>query len=479
MNGIGREKRYAVIQHGKVEKLVIEQPKQQSIVGRIYYGIVEKVLPGMNAAFVNIGLDKNGFIHRDKLPAFVATKVNKSISSYLHQGEKLLVQVEKDATGDKGPRLTGILEFGGQMLVYMPNGHSISVSKRIDEPEEREKWRQFGVEQKKADEGILFRTSCKGQETEFAYKELEQHRTAYDKVLQESKTMKKPGLVLERNTFLESIKELISGMNSGEVIIDNLEMKKELDHLNRQFELFYHNKRENIFTAYGVEHEFEKALQKEVWLENGAYLIFDEAEALTIIDVNTGKFSGKSELRQTVLKTNEKAAEEIARQIRLRDLAGMILIDFIDMKDDSERERVKRKLENALRLDDRRTRIVGFTSLGILQLTRTKTRVSIEEALTTDCQTCAGSGKVLSPETIAFRLERELLELRGSDEEAVLIETSEEVKDLFLGESGVHLNRLEEMIGLDIYFSIKDAAKPYYFVRQIGSSNSIKASLSK
>lgn len=476
VNALGRERRYALLQNNRVEKFIIEQPKQQSLVGGIYFGTVEKVLPGMNAAFIDIGLDKNGYLHRDKLPAFLAIKEEKSISSYLHQGEKILVQVEKDATGNKGPRLTGIIEFNGQLTVYMPKGYYVAVSKKMADQNTRELWRRLGNELKRENEGILFRTVCEKAAEEEVKAELERLRTQYEKVLSHMSKMKKPGLVFETNHFFEEVRTAMSAMSKGKVIVDHLEMKQELASVNQNedLEIVYHQEKESIFSAYRLEHEIEHALNKVVELENGAYLVFDEAEALTIIDVNTGKFSGKVELQDTVIKTNEMAAAEIARQIRLRDLAGIILVDFIDMHDPKAREQVKRKLDSALREDDRRTRIVGFTPLGILQMTRQKTRVTLSENLTVTCSNCDGLGRVLSADTVAFQLERDLLELRGRDEEAVLIDTTKEVRDAFVGEQEIYQKQLEELVGLEIYFSIVESDKPLYRVRQLGDAVEIR-----
>lgn len=476
INAIGREKRVAILKNNRLEKLVVRQPKQQSLVGGIFLGIVEKVLPGMNAAFVHIGLEKNGFLQREHLPSFRAHKEDKSISSFLHQGERILVQVKKDATGDKGPRLTGVIELSGNLVVYEPKGHTVTVSKKIADLAVREKWRDFGKNIKQGDEGLLFRTNCADHTEEEVVAEIESLREKYENILRLANTLKKPGLVVAKNTFLDEIHEEMKRLGSGEVIVDSLQLKQELAALqNDPIEIIYHHEKEGIFSAYRVEHELDNVLRKNVPLDNGATLVFDEAEALTIIDVNTGKFSGKEGRAETVLKTNELAADEIARQIVLRDLAGMVLIDFIDMKSDREREIIVKRLESALGADRKRTRIVGFTPLGILQLTRKKEQVSLTEGLTVSCSTCEGAGRVLSPETVAFRLERELLEYRGRDEEAILIETTEDVRRVFAGEQQTEQKRLEEIIGFDINFLIKDGlAKPFYRVNQMGDRKEIE-----
>lgn len=473
VNHIHREKRYAVLNDHVVEKLVIDQPKQHSSVGNIYLGIVEKVLPGMNAAFVSIGEEKSGYLHRDKLAAFVqsndemSVKKNRSISAFIHQGEKILVQVEKDAAGTKGPRLTGIIELPGNHLIYMPQGKYVAVSKKIENDQIREEWRGFGHQMKEVEEGLVLRTSCIKQTQEVLIDELEKLRLEYKALLHKAGQLKRAGKVLERNSFIEELLEEINRLEAGEMIVDDAGMKA-LFQGNSQLTVKHYTGKENIFSAYRLEHEIEKALKRIVWLENGAYLIFDEAEALTAIDVNTGKFAGKTDLRETVLRTNKAAAEEAARQISLRDIGGMILIDFIDMKEERDRREILNVMEAALKKDERRTNLIGFSPLGILQLTRKKTKPAIIEALTVKCPSCEGTGRVLSPETIAFRLERELWEHRGGDYEAVHIRTAEAVVKIFSGEHGIHKQRLEEMLGMKIYFTVINKEKPYYEIYQFG-----------
>jgi ribonuclease G len=236
---------------------------------------------------------------------------------------------------------------------------------------------------------------------------------------------------------------------------------------NTQIRIHFYSGKENIFTVHRVEHEIEKALKRIVWLDNGAYLVFDQTEALTIIDVNTGKFSGKGDYEDTVLRTNQLAARKIVQQLRLRDIGGMVLIDFIDMKREQDKQSVLEVMENELAMDERRTKIIGYTPLGILQLTRKRTKVSMSEALQVKCPVCEGTGRILSAETVAFRLERELFEHRHSDFEAVLIETTEEVKGALLG-NGSYADTLEELLGLKLFFQINSSAAHYYSIKQFG-----------
>lgn len=478
VNYASRERRFAHLKDKRVEKLFIDQPKQRSSVGDIYLGTVAKVMPGLNAAFVEIGEDQSGFIHRDKLAAYVCSaeesqvKEKRSISSFVHQGERILVQVEKDAAGTKGPRLSGVLEFSGDSLIYMPNGRYVAVSKKIEDSEARENWRQFGYRAKKENEGLIFRTSCDNKKEIELIDELERLRLEYRDLLRAAEVKKKPGKVYEADSFIEKIKEEAKKLADGEIAVDDLTLKSVLQkHTSLPIRL--HSGKENIFSAFNVESEIDKALKRIVWLETGAYLIFDETEALTVIDVNTGKFAGKQDRRETVLKTNQQAAEEAARQIRLRDIGGMILIDFIDMKEASDRNHILSTMENALKKDERRTKLVGFTPLGILQMTRKKTKPAISESLTERCQVCEGTGRVLSAETIAFRLERELWEHRGNDHEAVLIETTPDTAAVFSGENDAHKKRIEDSIGLKIMFSYKEKCKPFYEIRKFGSANEL------
>jgi ribonuclease G len=483
VNYASREKRYALVINNKVEKIVIDRPEHQSLVGNIYYGTVTKVLPGMNAIFIDIGEEKNAYMHRDLLAKFVLSeedkqiKEAKSITKFVHQGEKIMVQVNKDATGTKGPRVTGINEIQGNYLIYMPNGRYVAVSKKIIEEDKKESLRRLGNQMKEEGEGIIFRTASIGASDDELSNELYLLRLQYKEMAQKAESYKKPGLLFQKETFVEMITKTIESLTNGEVILDDLGLKQRLEANEMvkkgNVKLTYFHQKENIFSSLRVEHEIEKALKRVVWLENGSYLIFDETEALTIIDVNTGKFSGKMDLQDTVLKTNQLAAVEIARQLRLRDIGGMILIDFIDMKREKDRSTILGTMDNELKRDERRTKVIGFTPLGILQLTRKKTRITLSEALQVECPECGGTGRIESAETVAFRLERELFEHRHSEFEAVLIETTKEVKEMFEGPNKMYQTHFEEAANLKLYFSIQSKTVPYYHVKQFGNESEI------
>ncbi len=484
VNCTTREKRYALLMNNKVEKLFIDHPEQRSLVGNIFYGTVTKVLPGMNAAFIEIGEEKNAYLPCHLLERYVLSddrkkKEQNSIAKFVHQGEKIPVQIIKDATGTKGAKATGIIELSGTHLIYMPKGRYVAVSKKIADEGKQRFLRGLGARIKEADEGIIFRTSSISCNEEELIAELNQLRLEAKALLQQSSSLHRPGLLLQKDSFTEKVIDSVSKMTGGEVIVDDLSLKQKLeacDLVNKgKVKLHYYHQKENIFSSYRAEHEIDKLLKRIVWLENGAYLIFDEAEALTIIDVNTGKFSGKIDLEDTIVKTNQLAAAEIARQIRLRDLAGMILIDFIDMKREEDKELILQKVEKDLKKDEKQTKLIGFTPLGILQLTRKKTRVTLSEALQVKCPVCEGTGRVLSADTLAFRLERELFEHRHSEFEAVLVEATKEVKESFEGPDKNYQALFEETAHLKVLFHIQEAAAPFYHIKQFGDEQELSA----
>jgi ribonuclease G len=471
VNYASREKRVAFLKNNQVEKLMIDRPEQRSLVGNIYYGTITKVLPGMNAVFIDIGKEKNAYLHRDVVPTYVLStdrdKDKKNVSSFVHQGEKLLVQVDKDATGTKGARVTGIIEISGDHLIYMPKGRYVAVSKKIAAEKADTQLRNLGHRIKEEEEGVIFRTSSMAASEKEILEELHLLREQYDKLTEQTNLLKKPGLIFQKDTFIETILGLVETMKNGEVIVDDLSLKKILEKKNLR--ISYYGGKENIFAFHRVEHEIDKALKRIVWLDNGSYLIFDETEALTVIDVNTGKFSGKMDYQETVLKTNQLAAVEIVRQLRLRDIGGIVLIDFIDMKREKDKQSVLDIVEAELKKDEKQTKVIGFTPLGILQLTRKKTKVSLSEALQEKCPVCDGTGRILSAETVAFRLERQLIEHRHGDFEAVLVETTNEVKEAL----AEHLEILEELLHYKVYFKVQESAHHHFLLKQFGTENEI------
>lgn len=484
---LAREKRAAILENNQIEQIMIEQPKHRSLVGNIYYGTVADVVPGMNAAFVHIGEERNGFLVRNKLPAYVQ-EVSKEprnpkkqmITRYLHEGEKILVQVDKDGIGNKGARLTALVELESELFIYIRGGCHVAVSKKLPETM-REKLREIGHKIKTDEEGLIMRTAC-GSATEADMQaQVDMLRKRYVALEKAAKQLDKPGLLYEKDMFAKKLLREIKHIDDVEIIVDELSVKRHLDELLKEdpsVTILLANDVDMVSLSQKIDAEITKSLKRIVWLENGAYVVFDDAEALTIIDVNTGKYVGKSSLRQTILQVNEWAMVEIARQIKLRDLGGMILIDFIDMQEEADRAFILNIAKRELEKDKKRTRIVGFTSLGILQMTRKKTNKSVAEALTVNCAVCKGTGKVRHAETKAFELERELWEYRYTDCDAVLVEATNDVISVFSGPDDIYLKQLENRFHLTIYFIKKADVKPSYIIRHYGSKEDV-ARLSK
>ncbi|HJV16826.1 MAG TPA: ribonuclease E/G, partial [Bacillales bacterium] len=289
VNYAAREKRYALVINNRVEKLVLDRPEYHSLVGNIYVGTVTKVLPGMNAVFVDIGEKKNAYLHRDLLAAYVLSNDSKkdqmSVTKFVHQGEKIIVQVNKDATGTKGARLTGIKEIQGNNLIYMPEGRYVAVSKKISHEEERASLRHLGTRIKEEEEGIIFRTMSISASEKELFEELDELRMKYKEMIRAADSCKKPCMLFQKETFVDMLTSTMEAMNYGEVIVDDLDLKQKLKSnafvKNGSVKVSYFQQKENIFSANRVEHEMEKALKRVVWLENGSYLIFDETETLT------------------------------------------------------------------------------------------------------------------------------------------------------------------------------------------------------
>ncbi|UOE93288.1 Rne/Rng family ribonuclease [Alkalihalobacillus sp. LMS39] len=480
------ERRAAILEHDRVVELLIERSVEDRVVANVYKGRVVNVLPGMQAAFVNIGRDKNGFLYRDDLLSFHLSEVEeevkkkKSISEFVSKGEELLVQVTKEGFGTKGPRLTGVVSFPGRYIVYMPQGGYVGVSRRMKSEEERERLRKIGESLLEGQEGMIIRTVCEGLNEETIKEDLQFLRKFWLDIWKEGKTLPPPALIHQDTGLLERIVRDFSFDDVSEIIIDS---KKEFDRLKEllepyrhlETELVYYREKENIFSKYGIEKELEKALRRQVWLKNGAYIMIDQTEALTVIDVNTGKFTGKSNLQDTVRRTNLEAAREIARQLRLRDISGIIIIDFIDMRDEDDKRQVLHAFTNALQQDRTKTNVMGLTGLGLVEMTRKKIRQNLLDSLSKPCPTCAGKGTVLSNEAQAYRIERTLFEYRNMDEEAMLVELPPQVDHVIRGEKNEHLLWLEQSLGYQIYLVPNDKMAEHDFaIRHMGTNEEVK-----
>ncbi len=440
MNAVGAEKRIALEEEGQLVELFFQRPNDGGIAGNVYWGRVTRVLPGMQAAFVDIGTEKQAYLHRDD----IAKENGQHISQLIHQGQALLVQVVKDAIDQKGPKLTTKIELTGKYVVYLPTEPIVAISKSIDERSKREELHHLGTH---LGGGFIFRTACKDASLSNVDLEAEKLKGMYEKLKRDKTTV--PALVHTSRSFLEHVLQEIPSHTIATVYVDNsLAYKEVVKEVGEQKVILYKEK-ESIFDFFHIEQQIEQAMKKVVWLDNGAYLLIEQTETMTVIDVNTGKYTGKSEQADTVLHTNLYAAKEIARQLRLRDIGGMIAIDFINMKDEMSKERVKQELLHELKKDGTTTRVFSFTALGILEMTRKRKKKSLHDYLFAPCRFCK-NGFELAPDTIAYQLQRELLQYKGTDYEAVLVAASPSVQAIF---QELHL---DQGLPLDIVFQTKE-----------------------
>ncbi|MET1180018.1 Rne/Rng family ribonuclease [Peribacillus simplex] len=479
-NLASREKRVAVLENGVLRKLEIMPPQKRSTVGNIYLGKVTKVLPGMDAVFIDYGAEKNGFLHRDEIPSFQQTKKTDgkaSVGQFVHQGEKLLVQVTRDETGTKGAKLTGLIEFSTESLVYIHGIDYVGVSKKFKNDDLQKRWRETALQYKNADEGLIVRTSMENESEEVFLDRLTGLRELYKGLEVKAASLKAPSILYERDAYLDMIISEMSGAATGELAIDDFEayreLKKWIQENRKEWEISHVSGPKNIFSEWNVEAQVEKMAKKIVWLENGGYLIFEETEAFTVIDVNSGKFTGKVAKEATLFAVNQAAAKEVARQLRLRNISGIILIDFINMDNSRHEQEIIDIVKKEAVRDEKRIQVIGFTELGILQMTRKRTSPSLSEMMSVPCPVCSGSGKIESPETVAFRLERELLEHRKTDDEAVWVEVSKAVADVLLGEKESYRPTLEELIAKKIFLSFIPGSSNAYCIKRFGSMQEI------
>ena len=461
------ETRVAILEEGILVEYYVERPVSQRIVGNVYKGKVENVLPGMQAAFVNIGLERNAFLYVDD--AFlkpgeededIPEDVRRmTIRDILHVGQEISVQIAKEPIGTKGARVTRHLTLPGRYLVLMPTVDYVGVSRRIQDEEEREGLRKMADRLKPQGMGLIVRTVAEGRSESELSQDLDFLSRLWNKIQSRGRTSEAPaqlhkdlGLVyrIVRDLFTEDVDRLyIDDKHEYDKVLELLDIISP--HLKNRVNLFTSRDR-TIFDLYGLETEIDQALNKKVWLKSGGYIVIDRTEALTSIDVNTGKFVGTIDLQDTVFKTNLEAAREIARQLRLRDIGWIIICDFIDMESQDHRHKVLETLDRELRKDRTRTNVLGLTQLGLVEMTRKKVRQGLDAILQRPCPYCEGRGRTMSEETMAAKARREIRRiLRHSTSDAILIELHPSVAALVIGSGGANLRELERETGKSIY----------------------------
>ncbi|HEV2357954.1 MAG TPA: Rne/Rng family ribonuclease [bacterium] len=431
------EVRVAVLEDGAVVGVLIE--REEPLAGNVYKGRVASVLPGMEAAFVDVGLDRNAFLHLSDIrsrriaPFGDAEEVEDQIgrgsviAERLRVGQEILVQVTKEPRGSKGARATTYVALPGHYLVLTPTVPGIGVSRKIDDEQERRRLRAIAERLRPEAMGLIVRTAAEGMAESELADDVRFLLQLWGSVAERARDARAPALLYQD---LGLIRRVVRDLFTGEVerfLVDSRDEWQRVRDLVGAFapeladRVELHEEPVPIFEAHQVEREIERALHRKVWLRSGGYVVFDRTEAATVIDVNTGKYVGKTDLATTIVKTNVEAAREIARQIRLRDIGGMILIDFIDMESVQHRRAVLDALADAVRADRTKIHIIDLTGLGLVEMTRKRVYQDLEELMRIPCPYCEGRGRVLSPRSVAVRVRRELRRLAQTARAAFVV----------------------------------------------------------
>ncbi|MFQ3197823.1 MAG: ribonuclease G [Paraglaciecola sp.] len=453
------ESRVALIENGILQEVHIERHTKRGLVGNIYRGKVSRVLPGMQAAFVDIGLDKAAFLHASDIAMHseVEDEVSTShlekrdIRELVRDGQEIVVQVVKDQIGTKGARLTTDITIPSRYLVFMPSVEHVGVSQRIEDEDERQRLKGLIQEYCSANGGFILRTAAEGVKAQELKQDADFLRRLWEKI--RSRMKKKSHVLYEDLPLARRVLRDFVGTDLDRIRVDSKLSFAELQQFTREYVpelnrlLEYYPGDQPIFDLYDVENECQRSLERRVDLKSGGYLIIDQTEAMCTIDINTGAFVGHRNLEETIFNTNVEATQAIARQLRLRNLGGMILIDFIDMTDAQHKRRVLHSLENATAKDRAKIKIHGFTALGLIEMTRKRTRESLEHILCGECPVCKGRGSVKTVETVCFEIMREIVRVsRAYDADKFVVYAAPAVVEALLGEESHMLAELEVFI---------------------------------
>jgi ribonuclease G len=465
INVTPQETRVAVVLNGVVQELHVERAANRGLVGNLYMGRVERVLPGMQSAFVDIGLDRAAFLHvADIWEPRGNGDTQKPIERILSEGQPVMVQVLKDPIGTKGARLSTQVSVAGRFLVHLPRDPHIAVSQRIEDEGERKLLRERLERQLPQGEtgGYIIRTMAESADEEDLALDVQYLKRIWADMQSRAETATAPALLYQDLSLAQRVLRDFAGDHTGRIIVDSRENFVKLQEFARDYvprvlsRVEHYTGERPLFDLYGVEDEIEKALARRVDLKSGGYLIIDQTEALTTVDVNTGGFVGLRNFDDTIFKTNLEAAQVIARQLRLRNLGGIIIIDFIDMAGEDHRAAVLTEFRKALARDRTKMTVNGFTALGLVEMTRKRTRESLAHVLCEPCPTCAGRGEVKTARTVCYEILREILrEARQFSAREYRILGSQAVIDLFLEEESQSLAMLSDFIGKPVSMQVE------------------------
>jgi len=490
LNITPQETRVATIEYGVLQELAIERANSRGLVGNIYLGTVCRVLPGMGAAFLEIGLSRTAFLHVSDISEAARQgdeeDAEASIEQVVSEGDTLMVQVTKDPLGSKGARLTTYLSLPSRYLVFTPRSNTVGISQRVENEEERHRLRDLVVQLRPGlgphDEptdngpaepssthgdvpgGFIVRTAAEGVGLEELRVEMDFLERMWETTRRNARRTVPPALVHEDLPLMLRVVRDISSSRVEKIRVDSKESCSRIKNFAEQFtpellpRIEHYDGDRPILDLYSAEDEIHRALQRKVELKSGGHIIFDQTEAMTTIDVNTGSFVGHRNLDETIFKTNLEATQSIARQIRLRNLGGIIIVDFIDMTDAEHQRQVLRALETGLERDHSKVAVSEITSLGLVQLTRKRTRESLEHLLCEPCPTCGARGSVKTTETICFEIFREISrEVRQFEAQNLLVLASRNVVDHLMDEESSTVAELESLIGIPIRFQVETA----------------------
>lgn len=492
-----QETRVAYVEGGILTDLKIERRTSPTLVGSIHRGTVSRVLPGMQAAFVDIGLDKAAFLYvgdiredldsdsypytdmdrdeplveddDDKVPS-AGHSTKTPIQDLLKEGQSILVQVAKDPLGTKGARLTTHISLPGRFVVYLPTVRHLGISRRIESDEERERLRKL-VQKLNPPGGVIVRTAGEGATEDQLRTDIEYLDRLSKEVFKNYEKKKTPGMIhQEMDVELRALRDLMNE-DVSTVWVDDVEVHKKVSKFVNQLmpkykqNIVLYEEKKPLFDLYDVDIEISRSMDRKIWLKSGGYIVIDEAEALVVVDVNTGRFVGKKDLEDTILKTNLEAVREIAHQLRIRNCGGIIIIDFIDMEKESHREKVLEALTEEVSKDRARTNVMSMSSLGLVEMTRKRIRPSLIKTLCEPCEYCEGKGYVKRKSTVSneiFReLEREITNLVGKKTN-VVVHCHSGVVDWVYENEGDTLDHIEQRLGRSIAFKIE----PQYHIEQ-------------
>ena len=476
INATKHESRIAVLDEGQVVELSVERTRHRTIVGNIYKGRVTKVLPGMQSAFVDLGLERDAFLyvsdviedleeyesetpdelHLDDVPQH---RTEASISDLLREGQEIVVQVSKDTIAGKGARITSHITLPGRFLVYMPTVSHIGVSRRIEDEAERARLKELLERIRPAGQGgFIVRTAGEERNEEDFIADLQYLTDLWEQIKRRAEKTSAPAVIHhDLDLVLRTIRDVLSP-EFKTVWVDQVDQYQRivefLDRIqpNLVSRARLYRRDEPIFDDFGIESEIAKALKSKVWLKSGGYIVINQTEALVAIDVNTGKYVGRKNLEETVFKTNLEAAKEIVRQIRLRDLGGIIVLDFIDMEEPANRERLFETLENEIKKDRSKTKILQISEFGLIEMTRKRVRQSLERSLTQACPYCGGAGRIKSNTTIALEIWRELMKIRDFHEGQDVIVRLHPIVYSALHAGDPIFEELERSLGIHLVF---------------------------